>query len=194
MESSTKKKFPYHDATIRATLKDSFFEKISKEWDDLPIKTRQNWDIAEFKADLASILKPNKTKIFNYGPKFHNSIHTQLRVGMSQLNDHLFRVGISKTKGCLCGHETESTQHFLLDCFLYQPERVELFRYLKNTRHVLNMPLSTYTRESLVDTLLNGEYNLVRDRYPYNRLLFRAVQKFLVQTGRLRYRSILQLT
>ena len=188
------KKFPYHDATIRATLKDSFFEKISKEWDDLPIKTRQNWDIAEFKADLASILKPNKTKIFNYGPKFHNSIHTQLRVGMSQLNDHLFRVGISKTKGCLCGHKTESTQHFLLDCFLYQPERVELFRYLKNTRHVLNMPLSTYTRESLVDTLLNGEYNLERDRYPYNRLLFRAVQKFLVQTGRLRYRSILQLT
>ena len=188
------KKFPYHDATIRATLKDSFFEKISKEWDDLPIKTRQNWDIAEFKADLASILKPNKTKIFNYGPKFHNSIHTQLRVGMSQLNDHLFRVGISKTKGCLCGNETESTQHFLLDCFLYQPERVELFRYLKNTRHVLNMPLSTYTRESLVDTLLNGEYNLERDRYPYNRLLFRAVQKFLVQTGRLRYRSILQLT
>ena len=188
------KRFPYHDATIRATLKDSFFEKISKEWDDLPIKTRQNWDIAEFKADLASILKPNKTKIFNYGPKFHNSIHTQLRVGMSQLNDHLFRVGISKTKGCLCGNETESTQHFLLDCFLYQPERVELFRYLKNTRHVLNMPLSTYTRESLVDTLLNGEYNLERDRYPYNRLLFRAVQKFLVQTGRLRYRSILQLT
>ena len=137
-----------------------------------------------------SLHETKQNKIFNFGPKY-NSIQ---RVGMSQLNDHLFRVGISKTKGCLCGNETESTQHFLLDCFLYQPERVELFRYLKNTRHVLSMPLSTYTRESLVDTLLNGEYNLERDRYPYNRLLFRAVQKFLVQTGRLRYRSILQLT
>ena len=188
------KKFPYHDTTIRTTLKDSFFEKISKEWDDLPCKTKQNWDIDEFKADLASILKPNKTKIFNYGPKFRNSIQTQLRVGMSQLNDHLFRVGLSKTKGCLCGYEIESTQHFLLDCFLYQPERVELLGYLKNTRHVLNRPLDTYTRESLVNILLNGENNLERDRYPFNRLLFRAVQKFLGKTGRLRYRSILQLT
>ena len=50
-------------------MKDSFFEKISKEWDDLPSKTKQNWDIEEFKADLTSILKPNKTKIFNFGPK-----------------------------------------------------------------------------------------------------------------------------
>ena len=112
---------------------------------------------------------------------------------MFQLNDHLFRVGISKTKGYLCGNETESSQHFLLDCFLYQPEREDLLLYLKTTRYVLSRPLNTYSRESLVDILLNGENNLERDRYSFNRLLFRAVQKFLVKTGRLRYRSILQL-
>ena len=190
----TYSKYPFPDKIISATLKDSFFEKTVKQWENLPKDIKQTWDINEFKALLAKSLKPTKIKIFNYGPKFHNSIHTQLRIGRSQLNEHLYKIGISKTEGCLCGHPKESTQHLLLECFMYDIERKELFSYLQNTRGVLCYNLNNYTREALVTTLLNGEEHQNHDRYPYNRLLFRAVQGFLAKTGRLRFKSVLQLT
>lgn len=97
-------KYPFSDKTISATLKDSFFEKTVKQWENLPKDVKQTWDITEFKELLAKSLKPVKIKLFNYGSKFHNSIHTQLRIGRSQLNEHLFKIGISQTEGCLCGH------------------------------------------------------------------------------------------
>ena len=190
----TYSKYPFSDKIISATLKDSFFEKTVKQWENLPKDTKQTWDINEFKELLAKSLKPAKIKLFSYGSKFHNSIHTQLRIGRSQLNEHLFKVGISQTEGCLCGHPKESTEHLLLDCFMYDKERKELLSYLQNTRGVLCNNFNTYTREALVLTLLNGEDHHNYDRYPYNKLLFRAVQGFLAKTGRLRFKSVLQLT
>ena len=77
---------------------------------------------------------------------------------------------------------------------MYDKERKELFSYLQNTRGVLSNNLNTYSRETLVKTLLNGEDHHNYDRYPYNKLLFRAVQGFLAKTGRLRFKSVLQLT
>ena len=94
----------------------------------------------------------------------------------------------------VCGHPKESTEHLLLDCFMYDKERKELIFYLQNTRGVLCNNFNTYTRETLVTTLLNGEDHQNYDRYPYNKLLFRAVQGFLAKTGRLRFKSVLQLT
>ena len=190
----TYSKYPFSDKIISVTLKDSFFEKTVKQWENLPKDTKQTWDINEFKELLAKSLKPAKIKLFSYGSKFHNSIHTQLRIGRSQLNEHLFKVGISQTEGCLCGHPKESTEHLLLDCFMYDKERKELLSYLQNTRGVLCNNFNTYTREALVLTLLNGEDHHNYDRYPYNKLLFRAVQGFLAKTGRLRFKSVLQLT
>ena len=190
----TYSKYPFSDKIISATLKDSFFEKTVKQWENLPKETKQTWDINEFKELLSKSLKPAKIKLFNYGSKFHNSIHTQLRIGRSQLNEHLFKIGISQTEGCLCGHPKESTEHLLLDCFMYDKERKELLSYLQNTRGVLCNNFNTYTREALVLTLLNGEDHHNYDRYPYNKLLFRAVQGFLAKTGRLRFKSVLQLT
>ena len=52
----------------------------------------------------------------------------------------------------------------------------------------------SYSRDELVLTLLKGEDHQNYDRYPYNKLLFRAVQSFLTKTGRLRFKSVLQLT
>ena len=187
-------KYPYTDKVIAKTLKDSFFEKTTKQWENLPKDTKRTWDIEEFKQLLANTLKPGKIKIYNYGSKFRNSIHTQLRIGRSQLNEHLFKIGISEIQGCLCGNPNESTEHYLLDCFLYNKERQELFAYLKNTIGVMCKNFDSYSRDELVLTLLKGEDHQNYDRYPYNKLLFRAVQSFLTKTGRLRFKSVLQLT
>ena len=66
--------------------------------------------------------------------------------------------------------------------------------YIKNTRNILCSEHETYNRKSLVSVLLFGEHPNDYERYPYNKLLFRAVQSFLVKTRRLQYKSVLQLT
>ena len=68
----------------------------------------------------------------------------------------------------VCGHPKESTEHLLLDRFMYDKERKELIFYLQNTRGVLCNNSNTYSRETLVKTLLNGEDHHNYDRYPYN--------------------------
>ena len=186
--------FPYPRHVLEKTLDKSFFSIAAKQWDSLPADLKQTWDFPEFKERLVNILKPRKCRLYNIGTKFANSIHTQLRIGRSNLNDHLFSIGRSNTKGCLCGCPNESVDHVLLDCFLYSNERNILFSYLKNTRNVLCSEFNTYNRKALVSVLLFGEHPCDFDRYPYNKLLFKAVQNFLVKTGRLKYKSVLQLT
>ena len=88
----------------------------------------------------------------------------------------------------------ESVEHVLLDCFLYNTERQVLFDYIRDTRNILCASLESYNRKSLISVLLFGEHPFDYDRYPYNKLLFRAVQSFLVKIGRLKYKSVLQLT
>ena len=165
----------------------SFFPKISAKWNNLPFETR-NKDLDEFKQDLIFRFKPQKYKVFNLGGKFGNSIHTQLRLSRSQLNDHLFSIRLSPSPKCLCG-AIENTSHFLLDCFLYNEERLCLFNDL---RGVLEKRIDRYSRNELVQILLHGEYPSDTGKYAHNKQLFSYVQKFLVSTKRLVYKSKLQ--
>ena len=142
----------------------------------------------EFKIELGIQLKPYKNKLLSVGSRFGNSIHTQLRLGRSQLNDHLFSVRLSSTAKCLCG-TLESTEHFLLDCFLYDIERQVLFDEIPG---VLEKRLDKYSRKELTQILLYGEYSNSPEKYEHNKTLFRYVQKFLIQTKRLVYKSRLQ--
>ena len=115
-------------------------------------------------------------------------VHTQLRLSRSQLNDHLFSIRLSPSSKCLCG-AVENTSHFLLDCFLYNEERLCLFNDL---RGVLEKRIDRYSRNELVQILLNGEYPSDPGKYAHNKQLFSYVQKFLVSTKRLVYKSKLQ--
>ena len=51
----------------------------------------------------------------------------------SHLNEHKFRHGFGDTINamCACGSEVENTEHFLLRCHLYSPQRLEFFENLK---------------------------------------------------------------
>ena len=179
-----------HYSTYTETNTDfcnSFFPKISKLWNNLPFHLR-NKDLFEFKIDLSLQMKPHKNKLFSIGSKFGNSIQTQLRLGRSQLNDHLFSVRLSPTAKCLCGN-LETTEHFLLDCFLYDIERQTLLSELPG---VLEKGLDKYNKKELAHILLYGEYSDNPEKYEHNKILFRYVQKFLIQTKRLVYKSRLQ--
>ena len=165
----------------------SFFPKISTLWSNLPFNMR-NMDMFDFKIQLGLLIKPHKNKLLSIGSRFGNSIHTQLRLGRSQLNDHLFSVRLSPTTKCLCG-SLETTEHLFHDCFLYDVERKVLLSELPG---VLEKRIDKYSRRELTQILLYGEHSENPEKYQHNKILFRYVQKFLIQTKRLVYKSKLQ--
>ena len=173
-----------------ATFCNSFFPKISNLWNDLPSELRHKGMI-DFKTELGWLLKPPKIRLYCIGSKFGNSIHTQLRVNKSQLNDHLFAMRLSNTPSCICSEPLETTEHFILDCFMYEVERQELFT---NISGLLIKKLDKYNRHDLVTALLFGENVHDSERYQHNKLLFKNFQNFLIKTKRLCYKSKLQHT
>ena len=173
-----------------AAFCNSFFPKISNLWNDLPFDLR-NKDMVDFKMELGWLLKPPKIRLYSIGSKFGNSIHTQLRVGKSQLNDHLFSMRLSNTPSCICLEPLETTEHFILDCFMYEVERQELFT---NIAGLLIKKIDKYNRRDLVTALLFGENVHDNERYLHNKLLFKHFQNFLIKTKRLCYKSKLQYT
>ena len=142
---------------------------------------RNEPDFTEFKIKLKEKLKPHKFKHYHCGFKYPNTLHTQLRVGRSFLNCHLFPIGLSITKYCQCGN-LESIEHFLLDCKLYDHARVQLFKKLDG---LLERKPSTYTKHSLCHILLCGEKSHLPEKFVHNKFIFFAVQTFLCRTKRL---------
>ena len=90
----------------------------------------------------------------------------------------------------MCGHSTESTEHFLLNCFLYSYERNNL---LSNLTGVLEKQPATMTKENLLRALLMGESNDDPLKYNHNIKISKYVQHFIIKKRRLNYKSILQI-
>ena len=104
----------------------SFFPYISKLWNSLPVSTKI-LDVSDFKHQLKSDMKPAKYKTFSVGHKHSNSILTRFRTGRTDLNLNRFTIGLSTDPSCPCHYKFESSEHFMLDCFLYTVERQKLF-------------------------------------------------------------------
>ena len=94
--------------------------------------------------------------------------HTRLRLNCSSLHQNLFSKNIINDPYCECG-EIEDTEHYLLNCNLYQNLREELL----NT-------VTTYCQPTL-NVLLYGNANLSDSE---NKTIFSAVQKFILKTKR----------
>ena len=113
-------------------------------------------------------------------------LHTQLKLGRSFLNCHLFPIGLSITKSCQCGN-TETVEHYLLDCMLYHQARGQLFQKLEG---LLERKPSTYTKKNLCQILLCGEKPHLPEKYVHNKHIFYAVQTFLCRTKRLYFNEL----
>ena len=80
----------------------------------------------KFKKCLKHYIKPKCHKFFSKDSKLGCALATQLRLGRTKLNSHLYTIGLSNISS-LCHNPHETTSHYLLDCFLYQNERQTLF-------------------------------------------------------------------
>ena len=157
----------------------SFFPYISKLWNNLPVSMKI-LDVKEFKQQLKLQLKPTKFKVFSVGPKFSNSILTRLRTGRTGLNLDKFTLGQICDPGCLCHYKSESSEHYLLDCFLYTVERQNLYNQVEH--YIPNF--SKLTKKAKYSILTEGIKTCDPEFHYTNVRISLATQHFIVKTNR----------
>ena len=91
----------------------------------------------------------------------------------------VFEQIILPTPPCLCMFPHETTEHFVLDCFLYSVERQNLFelvsQQLPNFQH--------FNKSKKLETLLYGISDTIKNRQ-FKIFILWAFQNFLLLTKR----------
>ena len=106
----------------------SFFPSTVRLWNELPKDIKNSESLSVFKSKLGNLFiqTPIPSQLYNHGNRFVAILHTRLRLGSSQLNSHLFKIGIKPTPGCSCGASTEDPWHFFFECPLFVTARSNL--------------------------------------------------------------------
>ena len=120
---------------------------------------------------------PHPPLYYTLGTKLGNTLHTQLRLGMSRLNAHQYAIQKITDPACACGHNQENTNHFILDCPLFTPARTHLFR---ETSLHLKVDFQTLTNTMKINILLFG----LNTREASASLVSHEFQKYLQHTNR----------
>ena len=110
-------------------------------------------------------------------------LHTQIRVGRSNLNSHSFTVGKTSSPECICHFPHESPTHFFLECFLYNEER----RTLLSTFEHFIPKFKNFTKKKMLETILFGFDVDNTDIYQTIISLQLATQRYILQTKRFNY-------
>ena len=104
----------------------TFFPKSIREWNNTSIEIKQAPSTESFAARLNANIEP-VPKWFLSGDRKASIIHARLCMLCSPLNDHLYsNIHVVDSPSCACGHPRESNKHFLLECPLFNNERVEM--------------------------------------------------------------------
>ena len=149
-------------------LKNSFLPSSIDSWNNLPTDHKSIKSYPEFKKTVFSKTNRNK-ELYYFGNRKQNIIHSQLRLNCSNLNDDLFGLHVTESWKCFCCDKRENAYHFFMECPLYQTERAELFRIVKNLC------------DPNLNTFLYGNTNL---DLATNKSIFEAVQCYIENTHR----------
>ena len=125
----TRQQFDLPHFRARTELFDkSFFPSTVRLWNELPIDVRNSPSISIFKSKIShTVTRPVKyPELYNFGKRFIAIQHTRLRLGASQLNSHLFKIGVKDTTKCSCGSPTEDAWHYFFSCPFYTVARSKL--------------------------------------------------------------------
>ena len=95
--------------------------------------------LPDFKLQLKKELKPMKYKHFSKGSKLGNSLLSRIRLNRSDLNLHKFDIGLHETSECSCHAKSESSIHYMMDCFLYSGERQNLSNLVEHVHITSNL-------------------------------------------------------
>jgi len=155
-----------------AMFEKSFFPKTILDWNNLNPNIRNAESLESFKNKLSREKNTSQIpKWFYVGERRYSMIHARLRMLCSTLNDYLFsQIHVIDDPQCPCGHNRETTKHFLIDCPLYNVERNIMFRELQ----ALNCD----------PTCKNLLYGSTLHDLKTNTNAFLSIQAFLKNSGR----------
>ena len=111
------------------------------EWSKLDTDTRTSPSIYVFKSKLLSRIRPTSNSVFSIYDPHGLALLTQLRVGLSNLNLHMFRHNFRDLLSPMCpvNDGPEDTEHYLLLCHSFDEQRRDL---LASVLPVLHSSLS----------------------------------------------------
>ena len=115
---NTRQQFAIPHFRASTGLFESFFPSTVRLWNQLPLHTRNSTLLQMFKSKLYQpVIKPIKfPQLYNFGDRYFAAQHIQLHIGSSQLNYHLFEIGVKYTAQCSCSFSNEDTWHYFLLC------------------------------------------------------------------------------
>ena len=159
-------------------LKRSFIPSTLRLWNSLDMQTRDSKSLNSFKYKLK--FKANSMcKIYSlsFGPC--TRYLTQLRLGLSKLNSHLFTIGVTQNPYCpnCTNPVSETIPHYLLVCTAYAAQRDEMLRSLGD---VLPRGI-TSNKTKLAQILTHGSETYSHE---VNVLILTASSKFIHDTQR----------
>ena len=126
LENSTLHTLPQNRTT---SFQRSFVPSTIRLWNNLPENIRILTQHNQFKRAVFKQMGPSRPpKYYELGTKIGNILHTKLRLGISDLNSHLFEIQKSDTTACRCGHTQENVQHFICQCPNYREKRLTLYQ------------------------------------------------------------------
>ena len=92
-------------------FKNSFFPSVVIEWNKLDLNIRNSENLFIFKKKLLKFIRPSRNSVFKcHNPKGIKLI-TRLRLGLSHLREHKFKLGFldSLNPICSCGQNIETS-------------------------------------------------------------------------------------
>jgi hypothetical protein len=149
------------------TYRQSFFPSTTTLWNNLPVTIQRTKSISQVKHFLSRNDTNVPTFIYN-GSRQAQIIHCKLRLGMSDLKYDLLNRHLTKSSSCDCGKRKETSEHYILHC--------PRFTYVRD-KTILKLPANLIN----ICNLLQGDPNLSSNA---NSLIFKAVQDFIILSGR----------
>ncbi len=146
----------------------SFFPETIRLWNNLEDRFKT---ISSHEAFTEQLNKPSTLipKHYYSGSRKANIILARLRMGCSELNDDLYRIGVVNSPACSCGARRENQFHFFMTC----PKYV-------NIRQQLHSEIIKVARFS-IGTILYGDKEL---SVKTNIDIAELVHNFITNSGR----------
>ena len=163
----------------------SFFPTTIRDWNSLPGELLTASSISIFKKLLKENVGNVTSKLFSLGHGLGKVNHTRIRLGLSGLNDHLFKYNLSATKICSqCqSRAIENSVHYFTSCDRYSAIRSDLLTSLRDilcpnvSINLLLQLCPTY----LTEIILEGSTDLTTNE---NFEIFKATFTFIENSNR----------
>ena len=135
----------------RNFFKNSFFPSTVIEWNKLDLNICNSGSLTSFKSNVLKFIPFSKNSIFLCNNPKGIRVLIRLRLGSSQLRDHIFKHNFQDTVNpiCNCGEDIETSCHYLLQCLLYTNERLALLNVIQGIDNSILELTDSYFLEAL---------------------------------------------